>query len=411
MKAVGTEMDIRRVFKGETIDRLRAALFYAALTIEILVVLVDKSELHNPYESGIFRATFVLTLAAVLIGRYTRREWAVIALAFLFGIFCWRMTGRNEILRTLVFVTAAGGRSGQVMMKTAFFETAAGCVLIAMLSVMGIFGAQTVDSAVRMNEAASVRYCLGFGHPNALHCMFFMLLCMAMLSWGCRFRPVHYLLFLAADIGLWLLTDSRTGVMVTALLLLMGLLCTYREGAPAKQRWPYIAGFATVAGCVAFSVWCAAVSFAVGYRHNASLSRVVVFLDEKLNSRIAELYWASEHADLTTWRLFSGHGAERYFDMGWCRLFYWYGIVPGALAVVMVLLLVVRSGRRRDGIMLAVIVALSVYTVVEAHLVSVYIGRNFLLLVFGTCWGELLHVDRQDRVALPSAFLRRESKT
>ena len=39
--------------------------------------------------------------------------------------------------------------------------------------------------------------------------------------------------------------------------------------------------------------------------------------------------------------------------------------------------------KRRDACGLVLFVLFSVYTVVEAHLISVYIGRNYLLMMMG----------------------------
>ena len=62
----------------EKIPRIRKILFYMALTIELLLVIVDKSAVTNPYVSYFFRVTFLLTLAVVLLSQYTRREWIVL---------------------------------------------------------------------------------------------------------------------------------------------------------------------------------------------------------------------------------------------------------------------------------------------------------------------------------------------
>jgi uncharacterized membrane protein YwaF len=75
---------------------------------------------------------------------------------------------------------------------------------------------------------------------------------------------------------------------------------------------------------------------------------------------------------------------EHYFDMGWVKLFYRYGVIPGALYVLACLLLLWQFYRRKDACGLVVFVIFAIYTVVEAHLVSPYIGRNYLLMMMGT---------------------------
>ena len=72
-----------------------------------------------------------------------------------------------------------------------------------------------------------------------------------------------------------------------------------------------------------------------------------------------------------------------YFDMGWVKVFYRYGVIPGILYVSANLLLLWRLWRKRDACGLALFVMFAVYTVVEAHLISAYIGRNYLLIMMG----------------------------
>lgn len=69
--------------------------------------------------------------------------------------------------------------------------------------------------------------------------------------------------------------------------------------------------------------------------------------------------------------------------MGFVRVFYWYGIVPGLAYVALYMLLIGRFYRNKDGMGLVMVVVLAVYTVLEAHLVSVYIGRNYPLFLMG----------------------------
>lgn len=84
---------------------------------------------------------------------------------------------------------------------------------------------------------------------------------------------------------------------------------------------------------------------------------------------------------IRTWSAFScEENTKHYFDMGWVKVFYRYGVIPGSLYVAAHLYLLWKLWKRRDGCGLVVFVMFAVYTVVEAHLVSVYLGRNYLLL-------------------------------
>ena len=377
--------------------RLCTVLLYAAYIIELITALIDKSELHNTYESYIFRLTFAMTLAVVLLSDHTKRGWLLILCGCVLGIISYRMTGRNEFLRMFIFAAACAGQSKGRMLKTAFYVTTAGCLLIVLLSAFGIFGARALTAVFRVSDGIATRYCFGFGHPNALHAMFCMLVLLGLVIYDERVRWWHLVLLLAADLGVYLLTDSRTGVALTAAGILMaGLSKTVR-----KQNWFYAAGAALIAACIAFSVWAAACSELIGYPPRGRLIR---FLNGILSDRIAELYWVlpSERADITAWTLFSSPAAQRYFDMGWCRLFYWYGIVPALVVLGVMYAAVWRCSKKRDASLLVYLVSVSVYTVVEAHLVSVYIGRNYLLPILGILFAEWCREKETKMVGLSS---------
>ena len=84
-------------------------LFYIGLTIELLMVIVDKSNYSNPIEGYLFRVTFLLFAAKLLLTRYERREWALIALFAGVGFISYRVTGKNDIIRIVTFVAACRG--------------------------------------------------------------------------------------------------------------------------------------------------------------------------------------------------------------------------------------------------------------------------------------------------------------
>ena len=103
---------------------------------------------------------------------------------------------------------------------------------------------------------------------------------------------------------------------------------------------------------------------------------------------------------MDTWSLFSNPHNTYYFDMGWVRLFYWYGIIPGIVVVVCLLLLLVYFYKRDKMSEMILFSTYSVYTIVEAHIVSVYIGRNYLLFIAGMylwkMWSETRKQDEQN---------------
>ncbi|MCH4191043.1 MAG: hypothetical protein LKF52_01960 [Butyrivibrio sp.] len=373
----------------EKIPSIRKILFYLALVIEIALVIVDKSELHNPYVSYFFRVTFLLTLAVVLLSDYTKREWIVIAMTVAVAAVSYRISGRNEMLRFAVFVFACKHMKMDQSLRLSFLATTAGCIAIVLLSVTGILGRISLTQDYGRSAGVITRYTFGFGHPNAMQCMFIMLMLLGMYLYERKMKWYIYLLLMLANYGIYKLTDSRTGFLVAVGAILLAVLLHYTK--LGMHMWTYICGIAVMGGSIAFSVWAAVESI------YAWCDGTLVFkLNGVLNGRIVQLYWGTNAHEgaIQTWRLFSSRTSQEYFDMGWVRLFYWYGWIPAILVIVLLVLLLLECGRRHDSAALMLIVSMSVYTIVEAHLVSEYIGRNYLLLILGAYGFSMLHADQ-----------------
>ena len=55
--------------------------------------------------------------------------------------------------------------------------------------------------------------------------------------------------------------------------------------------------------------------------------------------------------------------------------------------------------KQKDYMLLALIVVITIYSVFEAHFISDYIGRNYILFFFGMYLGEMLG-DKQEEQAV-----------
>lgn len=392
----------RRLRDESSLPRLA---FYIGLTIELLIVIIDKSNYVNPMEGWLFRVTFLLFAAKLIFTKYELREWATIlfleGIAFVF----YRVTGENELIRVVTFVAACRGIPLREMLKYTFYVTFAGCLCIVALSVTGIYGDVSLTqvfgrelleetSYIGVEAKEETRYTLGMGHPNALSCMAFMLTALGVYVWFDKIKWYGYLLLLFLHVGVYFLTDSKTGMLIAAAFLLGACLMTLVK--PFREKtFLYLCGLLVFLLCIAFSLDAAVCAQRVrdaqwneffyldprDNRHIVALGRI----DHHISGRIVSLT-DSENNDgmIQTWSAFSSeNNMNYYFDMGWVKVFYRYGVIPGLLYVTAHLLLLWRLWRRRDGCGLVLFVTFAVYTVIEAHLISVYIGRNYLLMMMG----------------------------
>lgn len=396
------------IYRSIKAGRLPRLLFYVGLTVELLIVLIDKSEYINPIEGQLFRITFLLFALKLVLTDYSIREWCVIVVLEAVAFVSYRITGANDLIRLVTFVAACRNIPFKQMLKYTFYVTLAGCVAIVLLSVTGIYGEisstqvyghagrEALDAA-RYGRAEAVletRYTLGMGHPNALSCMFFMLVALGVYIWFDRMKWYGYLFVMLLNLGVYALTDSKTGLLITSLFLAGACVLTYSKLLREKE-FVYICGFLVFALCIGFSVDAAICAqrvrelqwsdYFLGYHEDNKHIEILSQIDQFLTGRIISLT-DSERNDgmIETWSIFScPQNVKYYFDMGWVKLFYRYGIVPGSIYLMVCLLLLWRLYKYRDAGGLVLFTAFAVYTVIEAHLISVYLGRNYLLMMMG----------------------------
>lgn len=395
-------MEIQNLYDILWKRRIPQLLFYIGLTIELVIVIIDKSNYINPVEGLLFRITFLFFALKLLGTAYTWKEWCLIVFMELIGLISYKVTGKNDIIRIVTFVAACKGIPLKQMIRYAFYVTLAGCVTIVLLAVTGIYGDMglTADYGRKWDvfygqTTVETRYTLGMGHPNALSCMFLMLLAMGIYGYAERLKWYVYLFLMLLNVGMYILTDSKTSMLIATLLLLASFVMTYCRFFREKKI-SYLCGFLVFLLCVGFSVDASANALQVreawfNYVYSEVEpsdvhGRLLLRADRFMNGRIKSLTdSARKDGTIGTWSVFScPDNMEYYFDMGWVKLFYRYGILPGILYCIACAALLWQFGRKKDAFGLVLFTVLAVYSVMEAHLFSVYIGRNFLLMMMGS---------------------------
>lgn len=369
----------------DKLNKFRAGIYYLALTVELLVMLVEISALPPLPEGQLFRLTILLFAIKICITQYSGKEWLwLVASGLMGGAFYWH-TGENILLHLVVFVAAMKGIALRPVLKYVFMVTLGGCLLLVTLAVLGVLGDVRLTQEFRQG-IVETRFSLGLGHPNGLHCMFLMLLLLFMYLYRDGLSSWVLALLFGGNLLLFMLSGSKNGFGIAALAIIAALIL--KKGPKLqKSAGIYILGIVIFIGCIGISVWAAQSS------ESTFSNPLMEMIDRVFSGRIKNLYWNSGvHAGaLVSWRLFSApEHFSYYFDMGWVRMFYWFGILPGIFFAVMQVLLLGECGRKKDGMGMLMLVTLAVYTIMEAHIISVYPARNYLLLLFGAYGSDML---------------------
>ena len=389
--------------------------FYLAVIVECLIVVIDKSQYINPIEGRLFQITFILCTLKVLLTKYEYREYIAIFLACLLGLMVDYLGDRNEILRMFMFVAACKDIDIKKCLKLMLWITTVGCAILALLSITGIYGELTVPKEYPVSIFVE-RYCFGMGNSNAFHIMFFALVLLAMYVYNDTMKWWGYAIIFIANIGVTLLTACKTGAAMTAVAVvgmwLVKELCRKTKGqgeAPCLK----IIGILAIAVqpiLIAFSIAFAYVTKYLYYYRWSMWGEL-----NKVREGYKPLFWSKMDTLLTgriemlsndnawsgsfkTWHLLPVKENQTYLDLGYVRLFYWYGIVTASIILIITMLSLIYLYRKQMYSELLFIVIILVFTFVESHYVSVYIGRCYPLVIFGGIWVPMLRVPKDSRL-------------
>ena len=379
-----------RFLQGENRKKTVNILFYVAFVIELLFMVLEKSEIPLPFISHVFRGTFLIALLAVLLMEHTRKEWIFVAIILAFSFVCYRLNGRNDILRFATFMLAARDIDLEKTVRFSFFFSAAGFLLIALLAAFGILGdVYTVADFGRGSVEA--RFSIGFGHPNTFGSSLYALLLLWIWLYGKKANIIPYICLIIASLVTYKLTGTRTALIINMFTIIIALVARFLPEISGKKIVYILSGLVTPIMCTAFSVWAAWIS--VMYWRVDHETHWLYRLDRLFNGRIANLYYNTEAHEgaLETWTLFSNRASQEIFDMGWVRLFYWYGIIPASIVVLLIIAAIYLCYQKRDIWTVILIVSLGIYTIIEATFVSRYIGRVVVLPILAVYFDEFIH--------------------
>lgn len=364
--------------KTEKLEKFGSLCFWLALLIELLIVMVDKSAYINPIEGQLFRITFLLCCIKIATTKYSRDEWLCILFFGAVMFVSYLVNERDETVRIVAFIAACKGEDLKKMLRVTFWLTLTGSVILFVLSGLGIFGDFKITANFGRGVYPSIietRYCFGMGHPNAFQCMLFMMITLVLYLDSEKMKWYHFLFLEFINYFSYRYTDSNTGFLVCTAVIAGVALLKYCKPL-RRSKVIYLLGALFVVGIFLFS--------AIG-SHTGIENELIDRLDTILNGRFKFAH-KIEAARLENWLLFASAENTEYFDAGLIKLFYWYGIVPGVLYVGMNLYLIYQSFKKEDYTIVVIVAGYTLFTIMEAHLISFYILRNYLFIFMGYYW-------------------------
>lgn len=376
-------------------------VFYLAVVIEVMIVIIDKSRYINPIEGRLFQLTLLLCLVKMLFTKYDWKDYLIILIFGCVGLWVKLGSNHNEYLRAVVFMAACKDMDLKNTLKTVFFETLFGSLVIVFLSLTGIYG-ELVVAKEYVGEGIVRRYAFGMGNSNAFHCMFFVTVLLGIYIFEKHVKWWAYISLFIGNLLLFLLTDSKTSMALTALTIIVMAVKKYAD----EKKLLRLIRFFSLA-CIVMDyllILISAVFASQAYKiyefkwsrlEESTYIRLLVKLDNLLTGRISSLMnYDSRAGSITTWSIKPVLEHTEYFDLGFVRLFYWYGIIPALLIIGAFSWLMIYLYKNKAYSEIIFLSMIAVYTLVEAHFVSVYIGRCYPLFVMGCYFGHMTEIGK-----------------
>ncbi|MCI9127528.1 MAG: hypothetical protein HFG28_10080 [Eubacterium sp.] len=367
--------------------------FYMGVVIEVLIVIIDKSAFINPIEGRLLQFTFLLFLVKICLTKYSWREYVTIFGFCALGVISYFVSGRNEIIRLVVFIAACKGIDMDKCLKLVFYLTLIGCAMLMLFSVIGILGTVSLTQDYGRGKVET-RYTLGLGHPNALQCMVWALTTLGLYLYGNGMKWHHYLITFVINTVFFGFTDSKTSFLVTSITIVLAYLMSERCSANIQKIGVWLGGIITFFS-IGISVVIAGNAYKVynyvWYIDRSPIAAFYARLNDILNGRIRILVENDGfEGTIATWRIFSRPENNYYFDMGWIRLFYWYGIIPACVFIGVIFVLMLYCYKKGHYLSIMLISSFAFYSIIEAHAISVYIARNYIFFLIGMYWSPII---------------------
>lgn len=213
---------------------IKAGLYYCFWVL----LLVGKGLGYTSYDSAYRYMTWIAI--AFIGGKLLLTNWGggkelfiTIGLNIL-GIANFAASKSPTALLTILAITGARNIDLAKLLKISFWIRGGMFLVRTFLATQGMLDAQLM---YRYDKGMVIaRYGLGYGQPNATHYMLFTILVLCILVYGKKLRFIHFAGLMVYNLHIYNYTLSRSGMLISAFLLIMCFLANRRNRLAALCR-------------------------------------------------------------------------------------------------------------------------------------------------------------------------------
>lgn len=298
----------------------------------------------------------------MIIEKWSRKELLVSIALLMLGLLVYLYSHDAAILLTAIVICGVKSISLHEFFKYSFWIK---LILFVLYTSLAIYGVIDSESIVRYDSGSihTIRYALGYGHPNATHYTLFSIYVLFFLSYSIN-KIWLFLLLELYNLYIFGYTDSRTGFIMTSFLIL--LIYIYRN--------KYLEGFLMRVSRVFSYIY---IIFALISLLIPWLIRYLLGLKKygTMYSRFATGVRVIQNSDL---RLFGQPNIKT--DFGYIYIGYAYGVVVFVLFVIVNTFLMRLFISNNLTTEFGVLLSYSIYTLMESYSASVLMNISLILI-------------------------------
>ena len=259
-----------------------------------------------------------LIIGAIALGekllndKYTKKELFFIVSSLLVGIVTFLTTKTPTLLLTCLCLSGMKNVETDDVLKKMYYVRTVTFFAVITLSLLGIIENEKIS--MWRNGGVSERYSLGFGHPNTLHLTFFILVALYIYNRYEKLNVFHYIIIIGLNLIIYHFSVSRTGMIVTMLLLVFCMISKFRAINKIILKLPIV-----------IFVSLLFISFATGLLYGKV--GIMDKINDILNGRVAYSHYYLQTYGFSLFGNNAKNDANALFDNGYLYMYIQFGIV------------------------------------------------------------------------------------
>lgn len=317
----------------------------------------------NPTMVTITWIAIFFAIFKMLLSEWKKQELIATGVLLILGLIVFWKTRDAAVLLTIMAICASENIDLKQLFRYSFWLKLLMFVTRTSLAIANVIDRQILvryDSG----DVHTIRYALGYGQPNATHYTLFVICVLLFLSYR-NLKTWVFVLFELYNVFIFSYTNSRTGFLMTSLLI----LCVWAIKSKIIHRLFCSLGKPLCYSYVALAVF----SFATPYFINVILSRYA-----GLGTALSRLKTGTAVILTNTISLFGSGNVKT--DFGFVFIGFQYGLIVLFIYIIANTVLMKVLFKNEHYVEFFIMLIYAIYTMVESYSASILMNASLILL-------------------------------